>query len=59
VVELALDLNGDGTFEGTAFLLKWPELTAPAGADLTDTDHEGMHDSWERVLPLISRSTAP
>ena len=48
VVKLDLDLDGDGTFEGTAFL-KWTQLTAPTGADLADTDHDGMHDSWERA----------
>ncbi len=48
VVELDLDLDGDGTFERNAFL-KWTELTAPAGANLADTDKDGMHDSWERV----------
>src|SRR6185369_10601308 len=48
VVRLDLDLDGDGTFERTAFL-KWTELTAPAGADLADTDKDGMHDSWERA----------
>jgi hypothetical protein len=48
VVKLDLDLDGDGTFDRTAFL-KWTELTAPAGADLADTDKDGMHDSWERA----------
>ena len=47
IVKLDLDLDGDGTsFEGTAFL-KWTDLTAPAGADLADTDHDHMHDSWD------------
>jgi hypothetical protein len=51
LVELDLDLDGDNTFESTAFL-KWTELTAPAGADLADSDGDHMHDSWERVNGL-------
>jgi hypothetical protein len=57
VVELDLDVNGDGTFEGTAFL-RWTELAAPAGADLADADHDGMHNSWERVSGLDPNNPA-
>ena len=57
VVKLDLDLDGDGTSEGTAFL-KWSELTAPAGADLADTDLDGIHDSWERANGLNPNDAA-
>jgi hypothetical protein len=40
--------GGVAVYDNGAFL-KWTELTAPAGADLADTDHDGMHDSWERA----------
>lgn len=46
LVQLQLDANGDGTVDNTA-RMKWTELTGPVGADLGDTDGDGMHNSWE------------
>jgi hypothetical protein len=51
VVRLDLDLDGDNTYEGTAFL-RWTELRAPSAADLGDRDRDGMHNSWEIVNGL-------
>ncbi|HXU41689.1 MAG TPA: choice-of-anchor Q domain-containing protein, partial [Burkholderiales bacterium] len=46
VVVISLDLDGDGAFE-TSTTLKWTNLSGPLGADLADTDGDGMHNSWE------------
>lgn len=51
LVQLQLDTNGDGTVDNTA-RLKWTELAGPVGADLGDTDNDGMHNSWETVNGL-------
>lgn len=53
MVMLELDLDGDGSINNTA-ILKWTDLTGPVGADLGDTDLDGMHNSWETFhgLPL-------
>jgi hypothetical protein len=47
MVRLELDLDGDGVvFEIDARML-WTQLTGPVGANLEDTDGDGMHNSWE------------
>jgi hypothetical protein len=44
LLSLSLDLNGDGAFDRTA-MLAWDDLSGPVGANLADTDGDGMHDS--------------
>jgi hypothetical protein len=51
MAELQLDLDGAGGVDNTA-RLKWTDLTGPVGADLGDTDLDGMHNSWETVNGL-------
>jgi hypothetical protein len=51
-VQLQLDTNGDGTVDNTA-RLKWTDLSGPVGADLGDTDLDGMHNSWETANGLL------
>lgn len=51
MVRLALDLDGDGVRENTA-TLKWTDLSGPVGADLADSDGDGMHNSWETANGL-------
>jgi hypothetical protein len=46
LVKLELDLDGVGGVDNTA-TLKWTDLTGPIGADLGDSDADGMHNSWE------------
>lgn len=43
---LELDLDGNSAYEIDA-RLKWTELSGPVGADLADSDGDGMHNSWE------------
>jgi hypothetical protein len=50
-VMLLLDLDGDTINDETRYLL-WEELAVNAGTDLTDTDSDGMHDSWETTYGL-------
>jgi uncharacterized repeat protein (TIGR01451 family) len=50
-VHFALDLDADGNFERVA-TLPWADLGGPAGADLGDTDGDGMHNSWELARGL-------
>jgi hypothetical protein len=52
MVRLELDLDGDGVvFEIDARML-WTQLTGPVGANLEDTDGDGMHNSWESFYGL-------
>ncbi len=51
LARLELDLDGDSVYENTA-TLKWTDLTGPVGADLGDTDGDGMHNSWETANGL-------
>jgi hypothetical protein len=51
VAEIALDADGNGVFERQA-RLNWNDVGGPAGANLSDTDGDGMHDSWESVYGL-------
>jgi hypothetical protein len=46
LARLQLDLDGNGVVDNAA-TLKWIELTGPVGADLADSDADGMHDGWE------------
>jgi len=50
-VMLQLDLDGDTIVDETRYLL-WEELDVNANTDLTDTDGDGMHDSWETTYGL-------
>ncbi len=49
VVRLELDLTGSGYPIGKAAIVDWTQLSGPAGADLGDDDHDGLHNSWETV----------
>jgi hypothetical protein len=51
LVDLGLDLDGDGVVERSV-LLAWAELNGPVGADLGDTDGDGMHNGWELANSL-------
>jgi uncharacterized repeat protein (TIGR01451 family) len=43
---LELDLDGNSAYEIDA-RLKWADLSGSVGADLADSDGDGMHNSWE------------
>lgn len=49
--KLELDLNGDGVYEVLRYVL-WNELENINTLDLTDSDNDGMHDSWESSFGL-------
>lgn len=51
MVRLELDLDGNNAFEIDARML-WTQLDGPVGAELKDTDSDGMHNSWETVNGL-------
>lgn len=57
IMTISLDLNADATFETTA-TLAWVELGGPAGADLADSDGDGMHNGWEDAKGLDRSSAA-
>jgi hypothetical protein len=48
---LELDIDGITGYEIVRFVL-WNELEDPASLNLTDTDGDGMHDSWETRFGL-------
>ena len=50
-VRLELDLDGNVGYEAVRYLL-WDELAVNTNTDLTDTDGDGMHDSWETTYGL-------
>jgi uncharacterized repeat protein (TIGR01451 family) len=57
LITIALDVNGDGTYENTA-TLKWTDLAGAVGADLRDNDGDGMHNSWETANGLDPNNAA-
>src|SRR5207248_1732539 len=46
ILTVALDLDGDGSYENTA-TLNWTDLATAVASDLADDDGDGMHNSWE------------
>jgi len=50
-VKLDLDMDGIDGYEAVRYLL-WEELAVNANTDLTDSDSDGMHDSWETTYGL-------
>jgi uncharacterized repeat protein (TIGR01451 family) len=57
LARLDLDLDGDGAYELSP-MLKWSDLSGPSGANLADSDGDGMHDSWETANGLDANSSA-
>jgi uncharacterized repeat protein (TIGR01451 family) len=57
LVKVELDLDGNSVYE-TAATLKWTDLGGPVGADLGDTDTDGMHNSWETANGLNPSNAA-
>jgi len=49
--KLELDLDGNTGYEVVRYTL-WTELETGASLDLTDSDGDGMHDSWEMSFGL-------
>jgi hypothetical protein len=50
-VQLAADIGNNGSVEFQA-LLTWTGLPGQQGADIGDTDADGMHNSWETAFGL-------
>ena len=50
-IQLELDIDGSPGYEVLRFLL-WDELKINADTNITDTDNDGMHDSWEILYGL-------
>ncbi len=48
---LELDQDGNGAYEIDA-RLKWVDLSGSVGADLADSDGDGMHNGWETANAL-------
>ena len=57
LAKVEVDANGDGTFESSA-RVRWVDFNTAAGADLADTDGDGMHNSWETNYGLNAASAA-
>jgi hypothetical protein len=51
LAKVEVDANGDGTYENAA-RIRWADLNTPVGADLADSDGDGMHNSWETANGL-------
>jgi hypothetical protein len=46
LAQMQLDLDGDAVFE-LSVTLGWLDIAGVVGADLGDTDGDGMHNGWE------------
>ena len=58
LANLALDLNNDGNFEIQA-RVQWTALKGPAGADIGDSDGDGMHNGWETAFNVSDPNADP
>ena len=58
LISLALDLDSNGAFEIVA-RLNWADLTGPVGANLADSDGDGMHDGWEAAFGVMDPAGDP
>jgi len=50
-IMLEMDLDGNGSYEVVRYVL-WQEIGHYSSLDLTDSDGDGMHDSWETLFGL-------
>lgn len=57
MAKVEVDANGDGIFESSA-RMPWSAFNTAIGADLTDTDGDGMHNSFETFYGLNAASAA-
>lgn len=57
VTRLELDLGG-GYPIGKFAVVEWMQLSGPAGADIGDSDNDGMHNSWETANALNPNSAS-
>ena len=57
LAKLEVDTNGDGNVDNTA-RMQWGQFNTPVGADLADSDGDGMHNSWETAFGLNPNSGA-
>lgn len=57
VAKVEVDANGDGTIDNTA-RMQWSEFNTAIGADLADSDGDGMHNSFETFYGLNPASAA-
>ena len=57
VAKIEVDANGDGTIDNTA-RMQWSDFNTAVGADLADSDGDGMHNSFETFYGLNPNSAA-
>ena len=57
MAKVEVDANGDGIYE-TAARMPWSAFNTAIGADLTDSDGDGMHNSFETFYGLNPGSAA-
>jgi len=51
MAKIEVDADGNGVYENAA-RLQWSQLNSQLAADLTDSDGDGMHNSWESANGL-------
>jgi hypothetical protein len=57
LAKFEVDTNGDGTVDNTA-RMQWSDFNTAVGADLADSDGDGMHNSWETSFGLNPNNAA-
>ena len=51
LAKIEVDADGNGIFENAA-RMRWIDFNTAIGADLADSDGDGMHNSWETAMGL-------